>query len=191
MSIEANLMNNDCTSLDGWDVTDVDVSGGGFHFPRYSDIYMVGPLIPYAGNTATIEFRISYVDSSDRYGSAFIWAMNASTGVGLQFLNGTDDKYGLYYGNTETKLSDISFDGTTYTFRVEYDGANGEFTVYMDNVSLGTYPLMGNILATPVLGWNTNSPDYEFYVYPNIKIGDGLGDFGGEPTNKKVMILKV
>ena len=55
MSITPNLMNNDCTSLDGWDVTDVDVSGGGFHFPRYSDIYMVGPLIPYAGNTATID----------------------------------------------------------------------------------------------------------------------------------------
>jgi hypothetical protein len=179
MSITPNLLNDDCTSLDGWTVeepTDWEIAGGGFHWFNNASSSNITSLVSFAGLIATIELRTQFTTLGihDEEHFDLVWAIDVSY---LCAVSWCSDGVWMYDPSfTWVKICDNDYSDTMW--RVQFDSVNGNIAFYKDGGLINTLSTPVNTFGTPMFEIQ-KSHTTEGYILPNIKLGDGLGDFGG------------
>ncbi len=188
--IEPNLANDDCTSLSTWTgyTSAMSIVENGIKIkPDGTSIAWATPgnsqpeVIPVE---LTVEFKTSFVTLppySEIENDQYI-AIGANCGPGYE-----DTKSGGFYfcsdglySHAGTRISDIVMTETTW--RVELSRSTNLASLYQDGVLLLTEEVNSSgpeIAGLVVIATGTM---VEAYVHPNVKVGEGLGTFFGEPV---------
>jgi len=199
MSITPNLLNDELLNLDNWS----EIGGGeGDYYLVGNKLYIEGDrqllcLLATAGLQVTIEFKVDPL-------TTVLYEEPDGDCIQILFLLGTkmaiiriwSDVWGyITSGGTFVSLGASDLNETTY--RIEQDASVPRFRIYKNNTliqevtdySANVFGDIGNQVGF-IIGTLGYGEDIDTYFCPNLKAGDGLGDFGGAPASKKVMILK-
>ena len=190
MSITANLINDNCTSLTGWTYAANWNILDGFHW----DGSVTGDLIQnfsVTGTAVTLEIT-TYFNGLTRPTLATHWVSDISS-ANLTFYIGTNTKYVSLFFSGNGDLSYIyTTDEWTYairivdgdlngygvhTWRFEIDEISDSFSTYKDDVLVGTFAMGDSNTWSQACFKVTGTSKTEGHIL-SIKVGDGLGDFG-------------
>ena len=173
MSITANLLEDNCSSLDGWSIEELgdwDIDNG-FHFVGVENSGAVYKEITSTGDQITIEFKL-IIDDIGTGGLEVIFTTNAASA----FLCFYPD--GIYEGSTETKFCDL--DLTENIWRAQYDSTAQTLQLFQNGVSQGIVSGVDAFGPFNLIAFDGKTGS-EGHIL-SIKAGDGLGDFAGATT---------